>query len=51
MLQAGVVSPSNSPYSAPVLLAQKKDGTMCFCVDFQRLNVVTTLDVYLLPAF
>ena len=41
MLQAKVISPSHSPWSFPVVLAQKKDGSKRFCVDFRQLNRIT----------
>ena len=49
MLVEGVISPSNSPWAAPVVLAPKKDGTIRFCVDYWALNEVTKKDVYTLP--
>jgi transposase InsO family protein len=49
MLQNGVVRPSGSPYSSPVLLVKKADGTRRFCVDFRKLNANTKRDVYPLP--
>ena len=49
MLEAGVIRPSNSPWSAPVIIIPKKDGTKRMCVDYRKLNAITTLEVWPLP--
>jgi hypothetical protein len=49
MLDNNVIRPSKSPYSSPVLLVKKSDGTYRFCVDYRKLNVITKRDVYPLP--
>ena len=49
MLDAGVVQPSNSPWCNAVVLVRKKDGSLRFCIDFQRLNALTIKDSHPLP--
>ena len=49
MLDAGAIHLSQSPWCNMVVMVRKKDGTLCFCVDFRHLNMQTKKDLYPLP--
>jgi hypothetical protein len=49
LLEKGFIRPSSSPWGAPVLFVNKKDGSRRMCVDYRSLNEVTIKNKYSLP--
>jgi hypothetical protein len=49
LLAKGYIRPSTSPWAAPVLFVEKKDGTKRMCIDYKSLNEVTFKNKYPLP--
>jgi len=49
MIKDGVVRESESPWSSPVVIIDKKDGSKRFCIDYRWVNIITETDAYPLP--
>ena len=49
LLEKGLIIPSHSPWSFPVLLVRKKNGKWRLCIDYRKLNDITIKDSYALP--
>ena len=49
MLDAGIVSISSSPWSSPMVIVPKRDGTHRICIDYRKLNKALVKDSYPLP--
>ncbi|XP_061481311.1 long-chain fatty acid transport protein 6 isoform X1 [Rhineura floridana] len=50
MLEMGVIEPSTSPWSSPIVLVAKREANeVRFCVDYRKLNQISQVDPYPLP--
>ena len=49
MLDSKVIQPSNSEWASPSVLIQKKDGSVCWTINFHAINAVTQKDSFPLP--
>jgi hypothetical protein len=49
LLEKDYIRLSTSPWAAPVLFVEKKDGTKRMCIDYKALNEVTVKNKYPLP--
>ena len=41
MIREEIIRPSDSPWSSPIVMVWKKDGSWRFCVNYRKLNSVT----------
>ena len=49
MLEDGIIRPSQSSYSAPVVMLFKKYGSWCMCLDYREFNKITIKDKFHIP--
>lgn len=46
LLDQGVIEPARGPWSFPVILVPKQDGSMRLCVDYRKLNLLLEDDTF-----
>ncbi|GBN02467.1 Transposon Ty3-I Gag-Pol polyprotein [Araneus ventricosus] len=49
MGENGIIEESSGPWDSPIVLVEKKDASIRFCVDYRKLNEIAKNDSYLLP--
>ena len=49
LLDIGVIEPSTSAWSSPLVPVRKRDGTLRMCIDYRALNSKTKKDSFPLP--
>jgi len=49
VLDTQVIRESQSPYSSPIAVVRKKNGSLRLCLDYQKLNAKTIRDSFPLP--
>lgn len=44
-----VFEPAETEWAAPLVLAPKEDGSLAFCMDYQKLNAIGVRNAYPIP--
>lgn len=45
----GIIEESHSPWRSPMVIVSKPNGTIRLCIDYRKVNVVSTFDVFPMP--
>ena len=49
LLEKGIIRESMSPWTTPIVIVGKKDGSRRMCLDFRKTNEVTKKNQYPIP--
>lgn len=49
MLKEGIIQPSKSLFSSPIILVKKKDGSWHVCTNYRAINAITIKDSFPMP--
>ena len=49
MHKQGIIKPSKSAYSSPIVLVTKPDQSITICIDYRKLNHISVSDNYPIP--
>jgi len=49
LVDNGIITPSQSPWAAPIVVVRKPDSTIRLCIDYRQLNSITEKDAFPLP--